>query len=205
MPQPHVLLFLCDQMQYQRQGMVDPLACTPHLARLAAEGVFFTHQYCANAQCVPSRASLQTGLYPHEAGVMIIYGFHGHTARLTGDHLTVGHVFREAGYTTAYFGKTHFGTPLATLGYDRGSERGARPPLSAGDRAIVDDALALLAEWLDAMAATSAVAVDPLRTVLLEGGPFHCRGRLPAYLERLRATGRAAHAERLAARHPTEA
>lgn len=145
MPRPHVLLFLCDQMQYQRQGTVDPLASTPHLDHLAAEGVFFTHQYCANAQCVPSRASLQTGLYPHEAGVMIIYGFHDHTARLTGDHLTVGHVFREAGYTTAYFGKTHFGTPLATLGYDHGSERGAQPPLSAGDRAIVDDALTFLA------------------------------------------------------------
>lgn len=147
MPQPHVLLFLCDQMQYQRQGTVDPLASTPHLDRLTDEGVFFTHQYCANAQCVPSRASLQTGLYPHEAGVMIIYGFHGHTARLTGDHLTVGHVFRAAGYTTAYFGKTHFGTSLATLGYDHGSERGAQPPLSAGDRAIVDDALAFLATY----------------------------------------------------------
>ena len=77
--------------------------------------------------------------------------------------------------------------------------------LAAERPAVVEHALVLLAEWLDAMAATSAVAVDPLRTVMLEGGPFHCRGRLPAYLERLRATGRAAHAERLAARHPTEA
>lgn len=145
MPQPHVLFFICDQMQYQRQGTVDPVAHTPHLDRLAAEGTFFTHHYCANAQCVPSRASLQTGLYPHEAGVMIIYGFHGHTARLTGGHRTVGHVFREAGYTTAYFGKTHFGTSLDTLGYDHGIERGARPPMSAGDRVIVDDALAFLA------------------------------------------------------------
>jgi hypothetical protein len=41
-------------------------------------------------------------------------------------------------------------------------------------------------------------------TVLREGGPFHTRGRLPAYLERLRATDRSAHAERLAARHPDE-
>jgi choline-sulfatase len=38
--------------------------------------------------------------------------------------------------------------------------------------------------------------------VLREGGAFHTRGQLPAYLEQLRATGRARHAETLAARHP---
>ena len=41
-------------------------------------------------------------------------------------------------------------------------------------------------------------AVDPLATVLAEGGPFHMRGELPAYLARLRETGRGALAERLA-------
>ncbi|HEV7216225.1 MAG TPA: sulfatase-like hydrolase/transferase [Chloroflexota bacterium] len=147
MPQPHVLFFMCDQLQYQRQGTVDPVAYTPNLDRLAAEGVAFTQHYCANSQCVPSRASLQTGRYPHELGVMIIYGFHGHTGRLSGAERTVGQVFREAGYTTAYFGKTHFGTPLAQLGYDVGSEGAARPPHSAGDRAIVDEALAFLAGY----------------------------------------------------------
>ncbi len=145
MARPHVLLLICDQMQYQRQGTIDPVARTPHLDRLAGEGVFFTHHHCANAQCVPSRASLQTGLYPHEAGVMIIYGFHGHTGRLTAEQRTIGHVLRDAGYTTAYFGKTHFGTPLVGLGYNHGVERGARPPLSVGDQAIVDEALAFLA------------------------------------------------------------
>ena len=151
-------------MQYQRQGRVDPVAYTPHLDRLAAEGVFFTHFHAANGQCVPSRVSMQTGLYPHEAGVMIIYGFHGHTAHLTGEQWTLGHVFRDAGYTTAYFGKTHFGTSLASLGYDHGGEgpRAAggdeqeRPRLPAADRghrrnsltdrAIVDAALAFLRE-----------------------------------------------------------
>ncbi|HEU5328879.1 MAG TPA: sulfatase-like hydrolase/transferase, partial [Thermomicrobiales bacterium] len=66
MPRPHVLFFMCDQMQYQRQGTVDPVASTPNLDRLAGEGVAFTQHYCANSQCVPSRASLQTGRYPHE-------------------------------------------------------------------------------------------------------------------------------------------
>jgi hypothetical protein len=46
---------------------------------------------------------------------------------------------------------------------------------------------------------------DPLWTVMAEGGPAHTRGALPAYLERLRADGRGALADALAARHPAEA
>src|SRR5919199_4094307 len=161
----HVLLFICDQMQYRRQGKVDPLARTPHLDRLADEGVFFTHMHASNGQCVPSRVSMQTGLYPHEAGVMIIYGFHGHTAHLDGSQRTVGHVFRDAGYTTAYFGKTHFGTTLDALGYDHGNGgpepagadegEGPRRQVAGGaprrnsltDRQIVDDALAFVRDY----------------------------------------------------------
>src|SRR5688500_12009178 len=155
---PHVLVFICDQMQQQRLGVHDRQAYTPELDRLAREGVLFTHVHSSNGQCVPSRASMQTGLYPHEVGVMIIYGFHDHTAHLTGNERTVGHVFRDAGYTTAFFGKTHFGTSLESLGYDHGSEgprtkeegeratpaEGKRQPLSEVDHAIVDGALAFV-------------------------------------------------------------
>ncbi len=69
---------------------------------------------------------------------------------------------------------------------------------------LVDRAMGMLAEWYHEMAVRSRHNVDPMMTVLREGGPFHTRGRLPAYLEHLRATGRAHHAERLAARHPDE-
>ena len=44
---------------------------------------------------------------------------------------------------------------------------------------------------------------DPLENVVHEGGPFHVRGELPAYLQRLRATGRADQAALLAAKYPT--
>ncbi|HTK11244.1 MAG TPA: sulfatase-like hydrolase/transferase [Ktedonobacteraceae bacterium] len=145
MAHPHVLFFLCDQMQYQRQGRIDPHASTPNLDRLSEEGTSFSHFYAANGQCVPSRASLQTGLYPHEAGVMIIYGFHGHSAHLTGKQLTIGQVFRDAGYTTAYFGKQHFGISLKELGYDHGADREKmKPPFGRSDRLTVDDALQFL-------------------------------------------------------------
>jgi len=69
---------------------------------------------------------------------------------------------------------------------------------------LVDRAMGLLADWHHEMVSTSQHNVDPMMTVLREGGAFHTRGRLPAYLERLRATGRAHHAERLASRHSDE-
>ncbi len=141
---PHVLFVICDQMQNQLLGVADSASWTPSLDRLAAEGIRFSHMYCSNAQCVPSRVSLQTGRSPHEAGVMIIYGFHGHTAHLTGEQRTVGQEFRASGYTTAYFGKTHFGAPLATLGYDYSGEERVPGHNSAKDRAYTDQALAFL-------------------------------------------------------------
>ena len=69
---------------------------------------------------------------------------------------------------------------------------------------VVNRAMGLLADWQHRMMLTSDHDTDPMMTVLREGGPLHTRGELPAYLGRLRATGRAHHAERLAALHPDE-
>lgn len=63
---------------------------------------------------------------------------------------------------------------------------------------LVERGLRLLNEWHDEMMLTATHDVDPLMTVLREGGPFHAhKSVLPNYLKRLRATGRAHHAERL--------
>lgn len=69
---------------------------------------------------------------------------------------------------------------------------------------LVGEAMTLLARWVDEMMRRSDSDVDPLMRVLREGGPFHCRGMLSAYLPRLSATGRAEGARVLAARHPGE-
>jgi choline-sulfatase len=61
-----------------------------------------------------------------------------------------------------------------------------------------------LAAWHADVMQRSATGIDPLQTVLSEGGPAHTRGRLPAYLERLRATGRARWAAQLASAHADE-
>ncbi len=69
---------------------------------------------------------------------------------------------------------------------------------------VANRAMGLLADWHHDMMSTSQHNVDPMMTVLREGGPFHTRGELPAYLKHLRATGRTHYARLLAARHPSE-
>ena len=59
---------------------------------------------------------------------------------------------------------------------------------------------ALLDEWLRAQLPHARDGVDPLAVVMTEGGPYHVRGHLPAYLDRLRATGRSQWANHFAAR-----
>lgn len=63
---------------------------------------------------------------------------------------------------------------------------------------IVERGLALLQRWHDEMMETSLHAVDPLQTVLHEGGPFHLRGELESYMKRLEETGREDHARHIA-------
>lgn len=160
---PHVVLFICDQMQYQRLGRVDPVAFTPNLDRFGDEGTFFTQHFSSNPQCVPSRVSMQTGLYPHEAEVMTIYGFHGHRRRLSRRrHRTLGQAFGDAGYTSAYFGKAHFGSPLEDLGYAVGREdaKGAGAVMRERDQASVDAAIELLGRYDPAVPLFLTVSVN---------------------------------------------
>ena len=69
---------------------------------------------------------------------------------------------------------------------------------------VVGQAMTMLDDWLGRMMTTATHAQDPMWTVIQEGGPLHTRGHLPAYLERLRATGRGDWADRLTAAHPKE-
>lgn len=71
-------------------------------------------------------------------------------------------------------------------------------------RELCDRGLRLLTEWHDGMMARSGSDVDPLWTVIREGGPFHARGRLAEFAKRLEATGRGAAVAELRRRHPGE-
>jgi arylsulfatase A-like enzyme len=69
---------------------------------------------------------------------------------------------------------------------------------------VCGEAARLYLNWHEEMMAGNPDAVDPLWTVMREGGPQHSRGALPAYLERLQATGRQQHVSELQRRHPEE-
>jgi arylsulfatase A-like enzyme len=88
--------------------------------------------------------------------------------------------------------------------YDLSQDPHEQRNLAQARPEIVHQAMALLSDWHHEMAVTAKTDVDPMMTVLREGGAFHTRGMLPHYLERLRQTGRGHHAERLAKLHPDE-
>lgn len=88
--------------------------------------------------------------------------------------------------------------------YDVGADPHELVDLAAVRPELVGSAVMLLERWRSAMMRRSGAAIDPLMRVMHEGGPFHCRGELPAYLRRLKKTGRDAAARRLAERHPEE-
>ena len=71
MSSPNILFLMTDQMQGRVLEPDNPCQ-TPHLDRLAARGVRFRRAYTPNAVCSPARASLMTGLLPHNHGVLYV-------------------------------------------------------------------------------------------------------------------------------------
>jgi len=79
----------------------NPVVRTPHLDRLAAEGLRFDRAYCAYPVCVPARFTMLTGRYPHHTGCT------SNTTPLPLRERTAAHHFSRAGYATAFVGKLH--------------------------------------------------------------------------------------------------
>lgn len=107
--QPNILLILNDDMGYSDIGCYGGEIQTPTLNRLAENGIRFTSFY-NTARCCPSRASLLTGLYPHQADVGHMVGndhLDGYLGDLSRNAVTIAEVLKAAGYRTAISGKWH--------------------------------------------------------------------------------------------------
>ena len=119
---PAIVLITCDELR------ADALSCyggkaveTPHLDRLAREGMLFSRAYTASPWCLPSRASLITGQYPHNHRAYSNF----RDCRLDPGRPNLYNTLRAAGYTTAHAGKCHYApvpygetTPNRTLPYE---------------------------------------------------------------------------------------
>ena len=107
MTSPNILFLMTDQMQGRVLEPDNPCR-TPHLDRLAARGVRFRRAYTPNAVCSPARASLMTGLLPHNHGVLFVeHTVDDDQAVLRSQHPHWAQRLAAAGYTTGYFGKWH--------------------------------------------------------------------------------------------------
>jgi arylsulfatase len=129
---PNVVIFLVDDMGWSDIGCYGSEIPTPNIDALGASGVRFTEFY-NTARCSPTRASLLTGLYPHQAGMghldnVVHEGTKGTQGRLRDDCVTIAEVLRDAGYFTAMAGKWHLGQQHGTTPWGRGFMRSLNSP-----------------------------------------------------------------------------
>ena len=120
---PNVILIMADDLAYADLSCYGSKTMrTPHLDRLAANGMRFTHFYAGATVCTPSRMALLTGCYPTRLGWP--GGVSGHkipsSLGLSPSVITIGEHFRLGGYRTALVGKWHIGEAPELLPTARG-------------------------------------------------------------------------------------
>lgn len=131
---PNIVLIMADDMGYSDLGCYGSEIPTPNLDKLAKEGVRFT-QFYNTARCCPTRATLMTGLFQHQAGIGHMtkepnnnvnydYGVYGYRGELNRNCVTLAEVLKSAGYHTYMAGKWHLGSSNPDLyprqrGFDR--------------------------------------------------------------------------------------
>lgn len=118
---PNIVFILIDDMGYADVGCYGSNCYeTPHIDRLASEGIRFTSAYAACTVCSPTRASLMTGKYPARLNITHAIPIDGHLRRtdskykdadyvknLPLEEFTIAEALKEGGYTTGFIGKWH--------------------------------------------------------------------------------------------------
>ena len=116
---PNIIVIMSDDMGYSDIGCYGSEIATPNLDALATRGVRFARFY-NNARCCPTRASLMTGLYPHQAGMGHMTtqdaGYEGYRGVLNRRSVTIAEALRPSGYRTYMTGKWHLTSALGRNG-----------------------------------------------------------------------------------------
>ncbi len=126
---PNVVVILVDDMGFSDVGCYGSEIPTPNIDALASGGVRFT-QFYNTARCSTTRASLLTGLYPHQAGMgflddKVLPNSRGTFGRLHERCVTIAEVLGSAGYHTSIVGKWHLGQQNGTPPWEQGFQRTA--------------------------------------------------------------------------------
>ncbi len=127
---PNIIVILVDDMGFSDLSCYGGEIPTPNLDGLAQKGLRFT-QFYNTGRCCPTRASLLTGLYPHQAGVGHMTenkGLPGYQGHLNDTCVTMAEVLKPAGYFTAMSGKWHVGQDQGVVPWERGFDRSINAP-----------------------------------------------------------------------------
>ncbi len=111
---PNILLIVPEDTGLELSCYGDTNVRTPHLDRLAAEGCRFTRAYATQSVCSPGRASILTGLYPHECGQI---GLATHKFAMYRQWPSIPTLLKQAGYRTGRLGKLHV-LPESAFAFD---------------------------------------------------------------------------------------
>ena len=116
MTRPNVVLILVDDMGFSDIGCYGGEVKTPNIDRLGQRGVRFS-QFYNTARCSPSRASLLTGLHPHQTGIGVLTNDdrpRGYAGTINERCVTMAEVLKTAGYATCLSGKWHLASEMRT-------------------------------------------------------------------------------------------
>ncbi|PNV60942.1 hypothetical protein C0033_15970 [Clostridium sp. chh4-2] len=106
MRKPNLLFLMCDQLS--AYALYNSACFTPNIDKLRGRSVTFDKAYTVNAVCSPARASLMTGLLPHNHGVLwVTHNADEDQGCLREEHPHFAQILKDSGYITGYFGKWH--------------------------------------------------------------------------------------------------
>ena len=132
----NIIIMLADDMGFSDIGCFGSEIYTPCLDTMAEKGIRYSHMY-NNARCCPSRASLLTGLYPHQAGIGLMMenlGVQEYQGYLNDRCITLAEGVKAKGYQTGMIGKWHVGGGYAKTreALEKAGREGYPTPMQRG-------------------------------------------------------------------------